>query len=172
MGSERRTGLKSEYPEKEPETTIPKYVPCIGHQAKVKLETRVPKFWIADVDGAQYFVNDSDEVLDYVDGGKAGWATSDDDVLTYQADKPGYYKNVKPGEAVKIDDYDENDMGNIIFGSDFMMFMHVEFKSPDLGVVALQTRASKGSVYKGPLMWEDGTLAKGVNQVKVTGVNQ
>jgi hypothetical protein len=125
-----------------------------------KLETRAPKFWVYHSGSEQYFVNDSNETLAYVDAGLGGMKTYDDDaVIPVSSAEPKYYENVLPGEAVKIDEYDESDEYWVYYGKDFVTCYSVDIESPSLGKLLLQTRLShKPSTQV--LMWEDGTATR------------
>ncbi|MDH5601918.1 MAG: hypothetical protein OEY78_11525, partial [Gammaproteobacteria bacterium] len=65
------------------------------------------------------FVNGSDETLDYVNYYTACMLTVDDDFYSSHTPK-GQYTKVKPGEAVKIDLYNE------VYDSDYLISYQIE----------------------------------------------
>jgi len=88
-----------------------------------------------------WFVNNSDETLDYVRPATGGFATCDDDVITMNQKPDGIlYTAVMPNEAVFIDVYDS------IFDGDFLISWSVELKSPSL--------ADKGHAPEVVLHWK------------------
>jgi len=85
-------------------------------------------FYLTSWGGQEYendvwFVNNSDETLDYVRPSSGGFATSDDDVIPMiQSRDTVEYRDVEPGEAVKIDAY------HIVYDSDFAISFGVDVK--------------------------------------------
>jgi hypothetical protein len=96
-----------------------------------------------------WFVNNSEETLDYVRPSSGGFATSDDDVI-HMSPNPNRveFKDVKPGEAVLIDVYDR------FFDGDFVISWGVELKSPSLGERRFSSGATKGSTPEMGLFWK------------------
>jgi hypothetical protein len=80
-----------------------------------KPETRIPLFYF-DRDGDDvYFVNNSTETLNRVTSNSGGLQTLDDESMPVGG--PTYsYKDVKPGEAVKVENYDS------FYDSDFLLY--------------------------------------------------
>jgi len=117
-----------------------------------------PLFWL-DRDGEElYFINDSDEILDIVKTITGGFSTADDDVVTVSDDNGYYYEKVKPGEAVKVDEFD------YIFDSDFVLQTRIYLESESHGKIELVAPAEKGGVEEIVLMWDDGELGKYVTK--------
>lgn len=95
-----------------------------------------------------WFVNNSDETLDYVRPSSGGFATSDDDVIPMTQNPDSVeYLDVKPHEAVLIDVYDE------IFDGDFVISWGVEVKSRGLGERHFASGLEKGSAPNVALYW-------------------
>ncbi|MFC6637399.1 hypothetical protein [Sulfitobacter sediminilitoris] len=93
-----------------------------------------------DYENDIWFVNNSDETLDYVRPSSGGFATSDDDIIPMpQGPDSVEYREVKPGEAVKIDTYD------IIYDSDFIISFGVDVKCPSFGERSFSSGFEKGS---------------------------
>ena len=96
-----------------------------------------------------WFVNNSDETLDYVRPSSGGFATSDDDVIPMTQSRDSVeYRDVKPGEAVKIDTY------NIVYDSDFVISFGVDVKCPSLGERHFSSGLEKGSPPEVGLFWK------------------
>ena len=95
-----------------------------------------------------WFVNNSDETLDYVRPASGGFATSDDDVVPMtQSPDSVLYKDVQPREAVFIDVYDT------IFDGDFVISWGVDLKSPSLGERYFDSDPIKGKAPNITLHW-------------------
>lgn len=96
-----------------------------------------------------WFVNNSDETLDYVRPSSGGFATSDDDIIpmTQSRDRVEY-RDVKPGEAVKIDTY------HIVYDSDFVISFGVDVKCPSLGERHFSSGLEKGNPPEVGLFWK------------------
>ena len=96
-----------------------------------------------------WFVNNSDETLDYVRPASGGFATSDDDVVPMtQSPDSVLYKDVQPREAVFIDVYDT------IFDGDFLISWGVDLKSPSLGERYFDSDPIKGEAPEVVLLWK------------------
>ena len=127
-----------------------------------KKETRTPTFLLFTKGSEQkgtmqelYFLNCSDETLDWVSSCAGGFQTCDDDVAT--ADSNGYqYENVEPGEAVLIDYYD------MIYDSDYLLQPQVMLSSPKLGQVKFLASPEKGGYKDAVLLWDTGEPHRGV----------
>ena len=87
-----------------------------------KPETRIPLFYF-DRDGDDvYFVNNSTETLNRVTSNSGGLQTLDDESMSVGG--PTYsYKDVKPREAVKVENYDS------FYDPDFLLQLEVEISS-------------------------------------------
>lgn len=102
-----------------------------------------------DYENDVWFVNNSDETLCYVRPSSGGFATSDDDVIPMtQSPDSVEYRDVKPGEAVKIDAY------HIVYDSDFVISFGVGVKSPSLGKRSFSSGFEKGSPPEVGLFWK------------------
>lgn len=114
-----------------------------------KKETRKPLFRLF-VDGNDlYFVNDSDEVLEYVKAGIGGFITCGDDIGAISGGDGYLYEKVMPNEAVRIDTYD------IMMDSDFVLQPSVEIGSGPLGKREFLGRPSKGGFKNEVLAWHE-----------------
>lgn len=99
-----------------------------------------------------YFVNSSDEILNEVIYSSSGMQTIDDEVSS-SASKELSYKDVLPGEAVKIDEYDA------FYDSDFLVAYYATVVSDTLGRIDFSTLPSKQCINEVVLQWEDGEIA-------------
>ena len=99
-----------------------------------------------------YFVNSSDEILKEVIYSSSGMQTIDDEVSS-SASKELSYKDVLPGEAVKIDEYDA------FYDSDFLVAYYATVVSETLGRIDFSTLPSKQCINEVVLQWEDGDIA-------------
>jgi len=99
-----------------------------------------------------YFVNSSDEILKEVIYSSSGMQTIDDEVSS-SASKELSYKDVLPGEAVKIDEYDA------FYDSDILVAYYATVVSETLGRVDYSTLPSKQCISEVVLQWEDGEIA-------------
>ena len=117
-----------------------------------KPETRKPLFYF-DRDGDDvYFVNNSTETLNSVSSSSGGLQTLDDESMSVGG--PTYsYKDVKPGEAVKVENYDP------FYDSDFLLQLEVEISSMTQGVKLFRVH-EKGGVRETVLLWDTGEAGK------------
>jgi hypothetical protein len=107
-----------------------------------------------------YFVNFSDEVLDYVSTGSGGFESiGDDEVMPVEGPRH-HYESVKPNEAVKVEQYD------LYYDSDFMMQLILQVKSPSRGLMEFSC-IGKGKVDADVLLWETGESDKTIGFKKL-----
>jgi hypothetical protein len=91
-------------------------------------EKKKPVFYVIRYGEELYFVNGSTETLNSVSTSTGGCQTLDDEVMPISSPDPLYlYKNVKPGEAVKVEHYDR------YWDSDYLLQLEVELSSPTYG---------------------------------------
>jgi hypothetical protein len=117
-----------------------------------KPETRIPLFYV-DRDGDDvYFVNNSTETLNNVSSNSGGLQTLDDESMSVGG--PSYsYKDVKPGEAVKMESYDS------FYDPDFLLQLEVEISSMTLGAKIFRVIEKRG-VREAVLLWDTGETGK------------
>lgn len=108
--------------------------------------------WLKDL----YFVNFSEEVLDFVSTGSAGFQTVGDDEVMPVGGPDHSYESVQPNEAVMVEQY------HIMDDSDYMMSLTLNVKSPSRGVMEFSTMG-KGSVDAGVVLWDTGEAGKSVS---------
>ena len=119
---------------------------------------RKATFWLAAGENETnlitniYFINSSDEVLNQVIYSTSGMMTIDDEVSS-SASKELSYRDVLPGEAVKIDEYDA------FYDSDFLVAYYTTVVSEKVGRVDYATLPSKKCIHEVVLQWEDGEIA-------------
>ena len=99
-----------------------------------------------------YFVNSSDEILKEVIYSSSGMQTIDDEVSS-STSKELSYKDVLPGEAVKIDEYDA------FYDSDLLVAYYATVVSKKVGRVDYSTLPSKRCINEVVLQWDDGEIA-------------
>lgn len=119
-------------------------------------ETRRPLLWLARDGDELYLVNASDEILDDVVATGQGFAGLDDEVIEMSSKEAHHYRNVKPNDAVKIDEYDE------FFDPDFILNVCVEVRSARLGTLALVSPWEKGGVSETVMLWDSGEPGRDV----------
>tara|TARA_R110000737_G_scaffold344649_1_gene372053 strand:+ start:2771 stop:3253 length:483 start_codon:yes stop_codon:yes gene_type:complete len=133
-----------------------------GEVSPRKPEIRKPLLWLARKNKELYLVNDSGENLDTVIIDTGGFCTQDDDIVTLTANKPYKYKDVKPREAIKVDEFDG------FFDLDFLLQLRLRVKSSFFGCIDIQSPPEKGEIKETVLIWDTGENGKYVNVNKVT----
>ncbi|MBE9527376.1 MAG: hypothetical protein IME94_10460 [Proteobacteria bacterium] len=143
------------------------YVPFNDRSSKYDPITPLPPrkggdrkatFWLAAGENESnlitniYFINSSDEILNQVIYSTSGMQTIDDEVSS-SASKELSYRDVLPGEAVKIDEYDA------FYDSDILVAYYVTVVSDKVGRVDYSTLTSKQCIHEAVLQWEDGEIA-------------
>ena len=127
--------------------------------ARGPIEDKRPVFWLELTGGRKqgdlYFINESQEVLDYVMVEPAGYMTADDDVLTLEA-KGTIYHDVLPHEAVKIEAFDG------YYDLDMVFQITLEVKSKTYGKIRFRTPPEKGYIPRQELLWDNGEPGKHV----------
>lgn len=104
-------------------------------------------FSLMDFQGALYFVNDSEEILTSVSTESFGFV--EDSSLE---NNPKYnYKDVKPKESVKVEQYDG------YYDLDFVLGFNIYIESKKLGKIILYPPFDKGGVKAQPLLYKEGT---------------
>ena len=120
-------------------------------------EKKKPVFYVIRDGEELYFVNDSTETLNSVSTGTGGCQTLDDEVMPVSSPDPLYlYKNVKPGEAVKVEHYDP------YWDSDYLLQLEVELSSPTHGNKIFRV-LGKGGIDDTVLLWDTGEAGKYVH---------
>lgn len=95
-----------------------------------------------------FLINDSGEILEEVVSSSGGFVSTDDEIIPATSKSKVIYNDVKPGEAVKIEEYD------LVFDSDFVLGISVQIKSKKLGKLELNTPSVKGGTREAVLMWD------------------
>jgi len=117
-----------------------------------KPETRIPLFYVTRDGDDVFFVNNSTETLISVSTNSGGLQTLDDESMPVGG--PAYsYKDVKPREAVKVENYDP------IYDSDYLLQLEVEIVSITHGVKLFRA-IEKGGVRQTVLLWDTGEEGK------------
>jgi len=120
-------------------------------------EKKKPVFYVVRYGEELYFVNDSTETLNSVSTRTGGCQTVDDEVMAISSPDPLYlYKDVKPGEAVKVEHYDR------YWDSDYLLQLEVEVSSPTHGDKIFRV-IGKGGIDDTVLLWATGEAGKYVN---------
>ncbi len=128
-----------------------------GSMPPRKLETRIPLLWLVRRGNDLYFVNSSEEILDFVIASTAGFQTVDDSIMTI-SDNQGYkYLKVKPNDAVKVEEYDG------FYDLDFVLGIYIKVKSKNLGCIEISPSPEKGGVGETVLLWNNGECGKFVS---------
>ena len=101
-------------------------------------------------EGALYFVNDSDEVLETVSSDSFGFVED----ASLEGNPHFLYKDVKPGESVKVEEYDD------YYDLDYVLGFYIYIESNALGRVKITPPFAKGGVRPQPLLYKDGTTPR------------
>ena len=121
-----------------------------------KAETRKPVFWITNGKGGLHFVNDSQEALALVATATGGFQTCDNEVAMVESN--GYtYKDVKPGEAVKIEEFDD------FYDCDNLFQLDITVHSVEYGNKVFTTKPEKGGISDDVLLWDNGETGRYVS---------
>ena len=120
-----------------------------------KAETRTPLFWLARKGEELFFVNSSKDTLNFVIADSGGFQTVDDDVMAVGNNDKYDYKNVKPNQAVKVEEYDG------FYDLDYILQVSIRVQSKSIGCIELITPAKKGGVGETVLLWN--TNENGIN---------
>ena len=119
-----------------------------------KKETRIPLYWLARKGLELFFVNSSEETLDLVSVHTGGCVTSDDSAVSITDDVGYTYHDVKPNEAVKVDEYDD------FYDLDFLLQVSLRIESKKEGVLNILTWPQKGGIGETIIMWSNGESGK------------
>lgn len=121
-----------------------------------KPDMRIPIFWLTQSGNELFFVNDSDETLDLVTTQSGGFQTCDDAVIGISSDEGYRYSDVKPHEAVKVEEYDD------FYDTDFILQVSIFVQSKTKGNFLMKTLPQKGGVGELALLWDTGETGKNV----------
>ena len=121
-----------------------------------KPDMRMPIFWLTRNGNELFFVNDSDETLDLVTTESGGFQTCDDVVMGISGDEGYRYSDVKPHEAVKVEEYDD------FYDADFLLQVSIFVRSKTRGNFLMRTLPQKGGVGELILLWNTGETGKNV----------
>ncbi len=130
-------------------------------------DNRMAIFWLARKGDAIWFVNESDEMLDYIKVYTGGYITLGEHLVGGVATVSGkdrIFKRVLIGEAIQIDEFDGN------LDSDYCLSVRVELSSPSYPKLILQTDTTKGGVPETVLLWNTGESGKRIGY-KIGGCN-
>lgn len=140
MEQNRTTQLKWEFPEFPPRP--------------IKREV---VFSLMDFQGALYFVNDSNETLKTVCSDSFGFILD----ATIENNPKFNYNEVKPGESVKVEEYDG------YYDLDYVLGFNIYIESVSLGKIVIIPPFKKGGVISQPLLYKDGSIPKYVSVKKL-----
>ncbi len=119
-----------------------------------KHDMRMPIFWLTRKGNDLFFVNDSDETLDLVTTESGSFQTCDDAVMGISSDEGYRYSDVKPHEAVKVEEYDD------FYDTDFLLQVSIFVQSKTRGNFLMRTLPQKGGVSELVLFWETDETGK------------
>lgn len=128
-----------------------------GKMPPGKPEKRLPILWLARDGSELYLVNASREPLDYVVADSGGCQTVDDDIEMVSSKEKYEYKDVKPDDAVKVDEFD------VFYDCDYMLQVFLTVQSASLGCVEIASPLAKGGVGETVLLWDSGESGKDVS---------
>jgi hypothetical protein len=122
-----------------------------------KQENRHPLLWLAREGNEIYLVNSSEDTLDFVIATSGGFQTVDDDVIVANSKDEYEYKNVKPNDAVKVEEYDG------FYDLDYVLHISLKVQSIDIGCLEIISPAKKGGVGETVLLWNTKENGKDVS---------
>lgn len=102
-------------------------------------------FSLMNYNDGLYFVNGSDEILDTVSSDSFGFILDS----SLENNPRFFYENVKPGESVKVEEYDG------FYDLDYFLGFEIYIKSNSFGKVKIIPPMRKGGVIAQPLMYKD-----------------
>jgi hypothetical protein len=126
-----------------------------GPMTPRKAELRNPLLWFSCEGKELYLVNSSEETLDLVAAGTGGLQTVDDDCISVSTKNKYEYKNVKPNDAVKVEEFDG------YYDLDYLLQVSLKVQSKNLGCIEILTPAKKGGIGETVLLWD--TMENGKN---------
>ena len=121
-----------------------------------KKEIRLPLLWLAGDGNELYLVNSSGETFDSVVAGSGGFQTIDDNAVSVSTDSSYKYQNIKPNDAVKVDEFDG------FYDLDFHIQASLIVKSERIGHVVILTSPKKGGIGETVLLWDSMESGKNV----------
>ena len=130
------------------------------------IDTKKEIFWVTsvskDIGRDLFFVNDSNETLDFVKAEDGGFITCDDEVVnTWTEEGKGYrYNDVLPKEAVKVAEFDD------YYDLDYVLSVSITIKSASRGVLNFSTPLEKGGIKECVLLYDSGDFGKGCSMTQ------
>ena len=112
---------------------------------------REPRLWLTCAYNELFFVNGGPELLARLTTSQSVTALVDDGVFMSDADDVLEYRDIAPGEAVKIDAYDG------YYDLDYVLGATVVLDLRSCGRFACYVVGSKGGIQEQILQWADGT---------------
>jgi len=110
-------------------------------------------FSLMSYQGGLYFVNGSEDVLDIVSSESFGFVL--DSALDTKV--KFHYAEVKPGESVKVEEYDD------FYDLDFVLGLEIYIESKSIGKLKIKPPSGKGGVKKQELIFKDMTTPRYVS---------
>lgn len=114
-------------------------------------------FSLMEHKGGLYFVNGSDEVLDAVSSESFGFV--EDSALIKNPDY--YYEDIKPNEAVRVEEYDG------FYDLDYVLGFDIYIQSKKLGIIKIKPPMKKGGVIAQELVYKDMSLKRYVSMEEI-----
>lgn len=121
------------------------------------VEEPTPWLWLCRQDSDLYLVNSSGENIDEISADSGGMQTIDDKGVSLESSACYLYKNIKPHQAVKVDEYDD------YYDLDSLIQVYITLRSEVLGHIQIRTPLSKGGIDRNTaLIWTKDKLGKHV----------
>ena len=121
-----------------------------------------PWLWLCRIGSDLYLVNSSGDVLDEVSANSGGMQTIDNSAITLESNANYSYQNVKPNQAVKVDEYDD------YYDLDALIQVYITVRSPTLGNIKIRTPLSKGGIDRNTaLLWSKTDISEHVGVVEL-----
>lgn len=123
-----------------------------------KPETRTPALWVYRWNDELFLVNASGEALASVSSSVVGFISADEVTLATEPNTLVTYLDVRPGDAVKVEEYDG------FLDLDYVLGVNLTIESDGLGLVEIHSPMEKGGIAgEAVLLWRDGSAGKNVS---------
>ena len=130
-----------------------------------KQENRHPLLWLVRERNEIYLVNSSEDTLDFVIATSGGFQTVDDYVIVVNSKNEYEYKNIKPHDAVKVEEYDG------FYDLDYYLNITLMVQSIGIGCLEIISPVKKGGVGETVLLWNTKENGKDVS-IKIRPSNK
>jgi hypothetical protein len=139
--------------------SAPRKLPTLNE----KKEEKVPCLWLCRLGSDLFLVNSTDEIIDEISADSGAMQTIDSAGVSLDSPNGYFYTEVKPNQAVKVDEYDG------YYDLDYLIQVYITIRSKTLGEIEIRTPLSKGGIEGNTaLMWNKDKLGKNVLVTAIT----